>query len=105
MQALLASIPMITEVSAVENLDAALKLIHSTSPALILLDAKIAGEAFAKICDQIRLMKSTGSLIVLAGEPKDAQIARRAGVRDIIRKGLAADQLRSLIMSISTRGG
>lgn len=94
LQAMLASIPQIKQVSQVDDAASALRMVAQHSPALILLDFDLSSsDALAVALKQIKALWPESRCIALVHNEPEYQLAKAAGADVVVMKGVPAAQL------------
>jgi DNA-binding NarL/FixJ family response regulator len=92
-QALLAAIPQIGQVRAVDDAVSTLKIVTTVSPDLVMLDAEAFGDQAGTLLAGIKEVKPQCRCIALICNISGGQQARSAGADAILIKGFSAAKL------------
>lgn len=93
LSALLATIPGLGIVGQADDSSSALKMVTERHPTLVLLDSSLPDDEVKAVVRQIKAHWPQIRCIVLAGNAEQQQIAKRAGVDDVLLKGYPAVNL------------
>lgn len=104
LQAMLTSIPQLKQVSQVDDVPSALRMVARHSPALVLLDFDLSSsDLLAVTLKQIKATRPQSQCIALVHNEQEYQLAKTAGADVVLMKGVPATQLLAIVKELLSR--